>query len=166
MVQNLVPGIVTGTKRDCTYTTLTVVQWIHYTTPQLQSYTFTLTHTPQTHSQTFRLLSTGIFFFGEIVFFGEKCVPNYTMEGMCNLFTVSVKSIENPKIWESIYLIIFTESPRVTELFSMRVTGPCDFFSPPFFVEESWRKRKGGRRNVQNDAQVVAEGVTPPSVYK
>ena len=32
LVLNLVPGIVSGTKRDCTCTARSVVQWIHYTT--------------------------------------------------------------------------------------------------------------------------------------
>jgi hypothetical protein len=54
--------------------------------------------------------------------------------------TVNTKRTENPKIWESRYLIIFGESPRVTELFLMRVTGVGDFFFHLFFVEESLKE--------------------------
>jgi hypothetical protein len=34
------------------------------------------------------------------------------------------------------------------------------FFFPLFFDDESWSKRKGGRRNVENDGTVVTEGQT------
>jgi hypothetical protein len=84
-----------------------------------------------------------------------KCFDNQAQEPN----TVDGKSIENPKIWESNYLFIFPESPRVTILFFIRVTDPV-FFSPLFFDDESWRKRKGGRRNVENDGSVVTEGET------
>jgi hypothetical protein len=45
--------------------------------------------------------------------------------------------------------IIFHESDRVSR-----------FFFPPFFWKSRWRKRKGSRRNVQNDGPVFAEGET------
>ena len=60
--------------------------------------------------------------------------------------TVSGKCIENPKIRESNYLIIFAESPRDTELFFMRVKRVSLHYSQVPKVPKK-RKVKSGKEH-------------------